>query len=87
MFRLNVGVSKDTFRALFSHLPTEDSTTSTGYDFAAVDRLMPHPAYARQSWMCVLNPSAETFEAVKPLLAEAYSIVVTRHATSQTNRN
>jgi hypothetical protein len=30
----------------------------------------------------VLNPGLETFEAVKPMLAEAYSIVAARHATT-----
>ncbi|HJQ29332.1 MAG TPA: DUF6194 family protein [Rubrobacter sp.] len=75
VFRLNVGVSRDTFRALFGHPPTGINAESTDYDFAALDRLMPHPAYARQSWVCVLNPGPETFEAVKPLLAEAYSRV------------
>lgn len=87
VFRLNIGVGRDAFRALFGPPPGEYSTKSTDYDFAALDRLMPHPAYARQSWVCVLNPSPETFEAVKPLLAEAYSRVATRHARGQTNRD
>jgi Family of unknown function (DUF6194) len=87
VFRLNIGVSRGTFRALFGHLPSGDGDTSTDYDFAALDRLMPHPAYARQSWVCVLNPSPETFEAVKPLLAEAYAIVATRLARSRTKRD
>jgi hypothetical protein len=87
VFRLNIGVSKDTFHALFGHPADESGTKSADYDFAALDRLMPHPAYARQSWVCVLNPATETFDAVKPLLAEAYSIVVIRHAGSRTNRD
>jgi Family of unknown function (DUF6194) len=87
VFRLNIGVSRDTFRALFGHAPGEDSTESAAYDFAALDRLMPHPVYAPQSFVCVLNPSPETFEAVKPLLADAYSIVATRYARRQTNRD
>jgi hypothetical protein len=33
----------------------------------------------------VLSPGPETFEAVKPLLAEAYSRVATRHAGRQAN--
>ena len=69
VFRLNVGVSKQTFRSLFGEKPE-------GHDFAALDRLMPHPVYGKMYWLCVLNPSAETFEAVKPLLAEAYAISV-----------
>jgi hypothetical protein len=87
VFRLNIGVSRDTFRALFGHPPSESGTKSIAYDFAALDRLMPHPAYARQSWVCVLNPSLETFEAVKPLLAEAYSRAATRYASWQTHRD
>jgi hypothetical protein len=63
-------LSRETFRALFG----DDGT----YDFTAQDRLMPHPVYGRQSWLCVLNPSAETFERMKPLLREAYEIAVAR---------
>ena len=70
VFRLNVGVSRATFRSLFG-----DDRTS---DFTELDRLMPHPVYGRQSWVCVLNPSAETFERVKPLLNEAHAIAVAR---------
>ncbi|HEX5502790.1 MAG TPA: DUF6194 family protein, partial [Thermomicrobiales bacterium] len=43
------------------------------------DRLLPHPVYAPQSWVCVLNPSDETFQTVRPLLAEAYDQAVNRH--------
>jgi hypothetical protein len=34
----------------------------------------------------VLNPSPATFESVKPLLAEAYSIVAARYANKQARR-
>src|SRR5579872_7190367 len=43
VFRLNIGVSRDTFRALFGYSPSEFGTKSSDYDFAALDRLMPHP--------------------------------------------
>jgi hypothetical protein len=72
VFRLNIGVSRETFRSLF------DASVSD-YDYAALDRLMPHPVYGLQSWVCVLNPSAETFhQTVTPLLAEAYNLAVNR---------
>jgi hypothetical protein len=87
VFRLNIGVSRDAFRALFGYAPGEDSPESANHDFAALDRLMPHPVYAPQSWVCVLNPSAATFEGVKPLLADAYSRVATRHASRQPHRD
>ena len=85
VFRLNVGVSPDTFRALVGCLPSEFSPESADYDFAALDRLLPHPAYARQSWVCVLNPSAQTFDAFKPLLAEAYARAVSQYASRHIN--
>jgi len=83
VFRLNIGVSRDTFRALFGPASSAESDQSTAYDFAALDRLMPHPVYAPQSFVCVLNPSPDTFAAVKPLLADAYSRVAARHASRQ----
>ena len=66
VFRLNVGVGKETFAALFGHEKHD------AHDFMALDRIMPHPVYGKMYWVCVLNPSATTFEAVRPLLAEAY---------------
>lgn len=87
VFRLNIGGSRDTFRALFGYAPGEDSTESAEYDFAALDLLMPHPVYAPQSFVCVLNPSPETFESIESLLAEAYSIVASRRSRRQTKRD
>jgi hypothetical protein len=70
VFRLNVGVGPETFRSLFAD--------GAEHDYTALDRLMPHPVYAAQWWVCVLNPSAQTFERVKPLLREAYERAVAR---------
>ena len=72
VFRLNVGVSKQTFQSL---CPAGDA----GHDFTALDRIMPHPVYGKMYWVCVLNPSETTFEAVKTLLAGAYGMAVARH--------
>ncbi|TSD60706.1 hypothetical protein FFI97_010715 [Variovorax sp. KBS0712] len=72
VFRLNVGVGKETFRALFGEQPPAD------IDHAALDRLMPHPVYAKMYWVSVINPSAATFETVKPLLTEARNLLIAR---------
>lgn len=69
VFRLNIGVSKETFEVLFRE---------GHYDFATLDQLMPHPVYGKNHFVSVLNPSDATFEKVKPLLAEAYEIAVSR---------
>jgi hypothetical protein len=83
VFRLNVGVGKDTYRALFGPQPPppgESGVVDTGHDFTALDHILPHPVYAPMSWICVLNPSEATFQAVRPLLAEAYGLAVSRYA-------
>jgi Family of unknown function (DUF6194) len=80
-------VSRETFHALFGYLPGKESAKNADYDFAALDTLMPHPVYAPQSFVCVLNPGPETFETIKPLLAEAWSIVEARHSKRQTDHD
>jgi len=72
VFRLNIGISRNTFRSLFA--------AETIYDFTALDQIMPHPVYGQMFWICVLNPSVATFERVQPLLAEAYDSAVKRQA-------
>jgi hypothetical protein len=91
VYRLNIGVSKETFRSLFgtSRLPKygndgsetgENSGNESDFDFTAVDTVMPHPVYGRMHWVCVLNPGDETFETkVKPLLAEAYAMATGKY--------
>lgn len=86
VFRLNIGVGKATYRSLFGpEAPRAGANgfVETGHDFTTLDQLMPHPVYAPQSWVCVLNPSAATFEGVKPLLAEAYERAVGRGRKAQ----
>jgi hypothetical protein len=83
VFRLNIGISKATYRILFGAPPARsgaDETVETCYDFTVLDQLLPHPVYGRMFWICVLNPSAATFQAVQPLLAEAYDLAVKKYA-------
>ena len=79
VFRLNLGVSRQTFQALFGTGKVDVS----GYDFTALDIIMPHPDYAAQSFICVLNPSETTFEELRPMLAEAYELARKRNARRQ----
>ncbi len=75
VFRLNIGVSRATYQSLFGLDPARagpDGIVETGHDFTALDRIMPHPVYAPQFWVCVLNPGAETWETVRSLLTEAH---------------
>jgi hypothetical protein len=89
VFRLNIGLSSDTYRARFGPQPSrpgDGDAVDTGHDFGVLDQLIPHPVYATQSWVSVLNPSIETFEAIQPLLAEAYDQAVKRHASGSRTR-
>ncbi len=71
VYRLNIGVGRASFDAIAAAEPSPD--------FQALDRLMPHPVYAAQRWVCIVCPSTETFGgAVIPLLAEAHAIVARR---------
>jgi hypothetical protein len=65
VFRLNVGVGKATFERLVGAM--------TDPDYAALDAVLPHPVYAKQRWIAILNPSRQTFDdVVKPLIDEAH---------------
>jgi hypothetical protein len=88
VFRLNIGVGKQTIQSLFgspkrttgSDTVAEDDDANSNYDFTALDQVMPHPVYGRMHWVCVLNPSVETFQTkVRPLLAEAYELAVSKY--------
>ena len=95
VFRLNIGIGKQTFRSLFG-LPkpplsrdsaAERGENSSDYDFTALDQVMPHPVYGRMYWVCVLNPSDEAFETnVRPLLAEAYELAVSKYNRQAAHR-
>ncbi len=51
VFRLNIGaLSRETFQRLVGDLADPD--------FTELDRLLPHPLYAKQRWVAILNPSA-----------------------------
>ena len=76
VYRLNIGVSRETFDRLVGD--------TTDPDYAALDRLLPHPVYAQQHWISILNPSEATFEViVKPLLTEAHDRIARTRAKNQ----
>lgn len=81
VFRLNLGVSRQTFQSLFG----TGKVAIDAYDFTALDTIMPHPDYAPQSWICVLNPGATTFQKLRPLLTEAYELAVRRASRRKTS--
>jgi hypothetical protein len=74
-FRLNIGVRKSTFIRLFGEVPTRPAAggvVSLPVDFTEIDKILPHPVYAWMGWICILNPSQESFKELKIFLQEAY---------------
>ena len=90
VFRLNLGVSQETYRSLFGPLPAvpgPSGIVDTGHDFSVLDELLPHPVYSYLGWICILNPSAATWETkVRILLQEAYDVAAGKHARRAARR-
>lgn len=90
VFRLNIGLSKSTYESLFGAAPSrhnaqsrEEVANDDSDDYSVLDQLLPHPVYAHLHWVCILNPSAESFRTLQPLLEEAYRVAVSRVAKQQ----
>lgn len=71
VFRINIGVSKETFKRL---LGVYDEPV----DYTVLNVFLPHPDYAPQNFICILNPAGENLETTKQLIKEAHSIADTR---------
>jgi hypothetical protein len=74
-FRINIGLDKETFMPLFGGLTDKkglEAYMDVGIDFTVEDTLMPHPTYGSLYWVCVVNPSAKTFETLKKYLEISY---------------
>jgi len=72
VFRVNIGVGKDTFSNLFADLGSEP------IDYTALNVFLPHPDYARQHFICILNPSGVNIEKTKQCILEAHSLAALR---------
>jgi len=72
VFRLNIGVSRETFDSLLADASSEN------VDYSVLDIFLPHPDYSKQHFVCILNPSQENAEVTKKLILEAHSIAASR---------
>jgi hypothetical protein len=73
IFRLNLGLSKASYFALFGFPPTRPAagkTVDTEHDFSALDTLTPHPVYGWMSWVAIINPSRDILDELMPLIVE-----------------
>ncbi len=73
VYRVNVGVDRETFQRLVGGM--------TDADYAAFDRFVPHPVYAKQRWISILNPSHDSVsDALMPLIAAGHQRLLAQRA-------
>lgn len=72
VFRINIGVSRETFKSLIGDYDAEN------IDYSVLNVFLPHPDYAKQNFICILNPSQDNIETTKSLIDEAHAIASAR---------
>ncbi|WUJ69927.1 DUF6194 family protein [Kribbella soli] len=86
-WRLNIGLTKATYTSLLGPVPTErdaDWVLDSGHDYTARNTLMPHPFYASQYWVAIVNPVE--LEPLTSLLDEAYEFAARKYANHQSRQ-
>ncbi|MET9342227.1 DUF6194 family protein [Nonomuraea sp. NPDC003804] len=79
VFRLNIAVGRAAFEELIGYPPAAHADHHAGVDYTATDRIIPHPLYAVQGWICVLNPGEATGGQAYTLLNEAHARAAKRY--------
>jgi hypothetical protein len=80
VYRVNVGADKETFARLVGSLADPD--------YSAFDRFLPHPVYAKQRWISILNPShASVAKELLPLISAAHDRLVAQHERQHAGGN
>jgi hypothetical protein len=74
-WRLSLGVPKPLYIARFGQPPKRPAAggvVAGPWDFAAADRVTPHPVHAWMGWTAVVSPSAATFAGLAEWIAAAH---------------
>jgi hypothetical protein len=79
VFRINVGVRRETFEAMFPK-PADSNTASSASerDYTVLNQFLPHPDYAAQHFLCVLNPEGDNVELLQQFVREAHALATER---------
>ena len=83
VWRLNIGLPRVTYEQLFGRPRDADQR----YDLTELGRLMPHPVYGGQYWVCVLNPGPDLLGTVDALVQQAYELAVRKHTNRTARRS
>lgn len=71
VYRVNVAVDPETFHSLVG--------SQADPDCAALDTFVPHPVYAKQRWISILNPSHATLrDQLMPMIKDGHDRLAAR---------
>ena len=77
---MNIGVSKNTYNKLFEGSETE-------WNYTTLNRFMPHPHYAAQHFICILNPEEHQLTATYKFIEEAHLVAKQRFDRKQSAKH
>ncbi len=76
VFRVNIGIAKDSFNKLFAG-------NEAKWDYTELNRFMPHPDYAAQHFICILNPGGGQLTETINFINEAHLVAKNRFDKKQ----
>jgi hypothetical protein len=79
VFRLNLSVGRVRFEELVGFPPAQHAAHEGDFDYSALDCVLPHPAYAVQAWVSILNPGDKTAGLARSLIVESHGRAAERH--------
>lgn len=80
IFRVNIAIGRSGFKQLLGYAPADHAAHHDDFDYAAIDVVLPHPIYASQGWVSILNPAERTGTQLRRLVDDAYNLAERRHA-------
>ncbi|MCU1508465.1 MAG: erythromycin esterase [Glaciihabitans sp.] len=78
VFRVNIAVGRERYENLIGHPARDHSNHSEEFDYTTLDAVLPHPIYATQGWVSVLNPGEQTSRQVTELIQDAAHLAAAR---------
>ena len=79
IYRLNLAVGRVRFGQLVGYPPAQHTAHEADFDYSALDCVLPHPVYAPQAWVSILNPADTTSLLARSLIVEAHGRAAERH--------
>ena len=74
-----MAVGRVRFEQLVGYSPAQHAAHQEDFDYSALDCVLPHPVYAVQAWVSILNPGDKTSALGRSLIVEAHRRAAQRH--------